>query len=354
MEKETRIDVSVIVPVYNVEKYLRQCLESIIDQTLQNIEILIFNDGSTDDSLKICEEYKKKDKRVRVYSHENRGLGETRNRGIEIARGEYLFFVDSDDYLDEKYIGTLYQKAKESGADIVQGESKMIFEDRDDQILEGDYSMLCDVRIDSENSYEFFKNLFFTHVYKHYAWNKLYKTFFVKGNGLMFGDNKKIFAEDTWFQLQSFHYNPYIAFCTGSYYFYRQRSTSIMHTAKKDLLKRQGIMIEDYADLLRKENGSSLEQKICGMISMDVFTMEALNQIDARGNFFGYRKAIRDIKSYPAIYKSVCDFNKNKAGLLEVNSFRRKYMKIVCFFYKWRCDFLAQLIVWVTYKVSRG
>lgn len=354
MEKESRIDVSVIVPVYNVEKYLRQCLESIVNQTLQNIEILIFNDSSPDDSLKICKEYENRDDRVFVFSHDNKGLGETRNCGIETAKGEYLFFADSDDYLGKEYLETLYHKAKESIADIVQGESKMVFEDRDDEVLEGDYSTLSDVKIDSEKSYEFFKDLFFTHIYKHYAWNKLYRTSFVKKNGLRFGDNKKIFAEDTWFQIQSFHYNPNIAFCSGSYYYYRQRSTSIMHTPKKELLKRQGTMIEDYVNFLKKKKGSLLERQICSLISMDVFTMEALNQIDSGGDFCHYRKAIRDLRLYSAIYKSVCDFNKNKAGVLEANSFRRKYMKIVSFLYKYRLDFCAQLVVWITYKLTRG
>lgn len=354
MEDKDKIAVSVIVSVYNVEKYLHKCLESIVNQTLTNIEIIILVDGSPDNSVLICDEYQRRDGRVCVYTHENRGLGETRNRGIEIAKGEYLFFVDSDDYMSLDYIESLYSKAKETGADIIQGESKMFFENQENQVLEGDFSRLEDVYLNKSDSIDFFRNLFFTHIYKHYAWNKLYKTAFVTENHIRFGDNKRIFAEDTWFQLQTFHYNPHIAFSSGSYYFYRQRSTSIMHTSKKDLLRRQGTMIDDYTAFLSNNNGSNLEYKICGMISMDVFTMEALNQIDTGGKFRDYKSAICRIRKHNSIYRSICEFNKNKAGILEKNSFRRKYMKLVSFLYKFRFDYLAELVVWVTYKVTRG
>ena len=91
--------ISVIVPVFNVENYLAHCLDSIINQTFQDIEIIVINDGSTDRSLEIINTYEKLDKRVKAFSHVNRGLGPTRNRGIEIAKGEYLIFIDSDDFI---------------------------------------------------------------------------------------------------------------------------------------------------------------------------------------------------------------------------------------------------------------
>ena len=91
--------VSVIVPVYNVEKYLKQCLDSIVNQTYKNLEIIIVNDGTKDNSMKIVEEYLQ-DKRIKVINKENGGLSSARNRGIEEATGEYISFVDSDDYID--------------------------------------------------------------------------------------------------------------------------------------------------------------------------------------------------------------------------------------------------------------
>ncbi|MGN0153773.1 MAG: glycosyltransferase [Lachnospiraceae bacterium] len=108
-EKDSKLPlVSVIIPVYNVQDYLKKCLESIINQTYDNLEIIIIDDGSIDDSGKICDEYKKDDKRIKVIHKENGGLSDARNCGIEMATGEYLTFVDSDDYLDLDYVQYLY------------------------------------------------------------------------------------------------------------------------------------------------------------------------------------------------------------------------------------------------------
>lgn len=107
--------VSIIVPVYNAEKYLENCLMSLINQKYQNLEILLIDDGSTDQSLKICQEFAEKDKRIKVFNKENAGAGEARNYGIKKATGEYICFVDSDDYVDENYISCLYHALKKTG-----------------------------------------------------------------------------------------------------------------------------------------------------------------------------------------------------------------------------------------------
>lgn len=97
--------ISIIVPVYNAEKYLRECIDSILQQTYTDIEVLLIDDGSTDDSLSICQEYEKKDKRVKVYHKKNSGVSDTRNFGIDHANGEYISFCDSDD----KIASSLYE-----------------------------------------------------------------------------------------------------------------------------------------------------------------------------------------------------------------------------------------------------
>ncbi|HBH6553357.1 TPA: glycosyltransferase family 2 protein, partial [Enterococcus faecium] len=93
------VKISVIVPCYNVEKYIDECINSLINQTLKDIEIILLNDGSTDNTLAILKKYEKLDSRIKVYEHKNMGLGPTRNRGIKIANGEFLAFVDSDDFV---------------------------------------------------------------------------------------------------------------------------------------------------------------------------------------------------------------------------------------------------------------
>ena len=118
--------VSVIIPVYNVDKYLSRCLDSVINQTLEDIEIICINDNSTDNSLDILRDYAQRDSRIKIIDlPQNLGVGEARNAGIDKASGEYIGFVDSDDYIDLNFYENLYKKAKETNADIVHGRIKM-------------------------------------------------------------------------------------------------------------------------------------------------------------------------------------------------------------------------------------
>ena len=111
--------VSIIIPVYNVEPYLRQCLDSVLGQTFKNFEVLLVNDGSTDNSGFICQEYVEKDNRVRYFEKENEGVSSARNFGIKHSRGEYITFIDSDDWVEPNYLEIFYKTIKEKDADIV-------------------------------------------------------------------------------------------------------------------------------------------------------------------------------------------------------------------------------------------
>lgn len=113
--------VSVIVPVYNREKYLARCLDSLINQTLKNIEIICINDGSTDKSIDILTQYQNKDERIKIISQSQAGVSAARNKGIDFAIGDYIGFVDSDDYVDGDFYEKLYQAAVETESDIACG-----------------------------------------------------------------------------------------------------------------------------------------------------------------------------------------------------------------------------------------
>ena len=110
--------ISVIIPVYNVEKYLVDCLESVVSQSYTNIEIILVNDGSTDNSCSICKRYQQADKRFRVIDKENEGLSVARDIGIQVATGTYFATIDSDDIIDRYYIEKMYRKIKQYDADI--------------------------------------------------------------------------------------------------------------------------------------------------------------------------------------------------------------------------------------------
>ena len=111
--------ISVIVPVYNTEKFLKKCIESIINQTLKEIEIILINDGSTDNSLEVLQFFKEKDERIIIVNKKNEGASEARNIGIELARGEYLSFLDSDDYVEENMLEEMYYNSKKNNVDIL-------------------------------------------------------------------------------------------------------------------------------------------------------------------------------------------------------------------------------------------
>ena len=160
--------ISIIIPVYKVEKYLEKCINSIIGQTYTNLQIILVDDGSPDNSGKICDKYAKEDSRIEVIHKSNGGLSEARNRGIEIAKGKYIGFVDSDDYIKEDMYEVLYNLIKKFQADVsicnlydVIGDEKNIR-----NINEG---------IKEYNRIDILKEVLMDKNIQSYAWNKLYK-----------------------------------------------------------------------------------------------------------------------------------------------------------------------------------
>lgn len=126
---DTNEKVSVIIPVYNDEKYLKQCVESVLTQTYTNLEIILVDDGSTDHTPEICEEYREKYDQIRVLHKKNGGVGSSRNAGLALATGEYILFIDNDDWLEKHHIEELYKLAKENNADIAAGNFNIFYED---------------------------------------------------------------------------------------------------------------------------------------------------------------------------------------------------------------------------------
>lgn len=131
-EKKTRTSekISIIVPVYNAENYLRRCIDSILNQTYTDFELLLINDGSTDGSAKILEEIKESDSRIRVVHKKNEGVSATRNLGLKLATGDYITFIDSDDFVDKLYLEVLYKSLTENDADIASGNFASFNEER--------------------------------------------------------------------------------------------------------------------------------------------------------------------------------------------------------------------------------
>lgn len=183
------IKVSVILPVYNVELYLRESLDSILNQTLQDIEIICVDDGSTDSSLSILNKFAQKDKRIKILTQENQGAGVARNTGLAVAKGEYLSFLDPDDFFETKLLETSYEKAKETSADIVVYQTNT-FDNRTKKYNKKTNGMINGIRSENLPQKEVFsptdigENIFQTFGYV--PWNKFFKASFIRDNNIKF------------------------------------------------------------------------------------------------------------------------------------------------------------------------
>lgn len=178
--------ISIIIPVYNVEKYVRKCVESVIDQSYKNIEIIIIDDGTKDNSGKICDEYAEKDTRITVIHKINEGVSKARNVGIEKANGKYITFVDADDFIDKDYIKKLYDQCIASNADLSICGTKDI--DSNENILKVSKKYRNII-----NSEEAMKELLNEKYYTCVVWAKMYKKELFKD--IQFNEKTKI-AED--------------------------------------------------------------------------------------------------------------------------------------------------------------
>ena len=161
--------ITVVVPVYKVEKYLKKCIDSIIKQTYKNLDIILVDDGSPDKCGKICDNYSKKDSRITVIHKENGGLSDARNVGIKKAKGDYITFIDSDDYIDNNYVETLYKYIKIDNADLCIGSHRVIYPN-------GTIIDKSTNKFFSSNSELILEKILYDDGVDLSAWGKLYKT----------------------------------------------------------------------------------------------------------------------------------------------------------------------------------
>lgn len=211
------IKVTIIVPVYNVEDYLRECVNSILSQTYKNIEVILIDDGSTDSSGNICEEYKSS--KVIVIHKENEGLSAARNCGLELATGDYISFVDSDDYLMPDMISELLKCAIINNVPIVCCDYEKDGDIRNSNMAEIDIPCMILKRTNAIG------HLFDQKGYKCYAWNKLYKADLFKKTRYPIGR----YFEDIETSYKLFCQCERIAYIKRKLYFYRVRKESITH-----------------------------------------------------------------------------------------------------------------------------
>ena len=240
--------VSIILPVYNAQNHLARCVGSICAQTYQSIEIIILNDGSKDQSLPVCEEFRQKDPRILLVDKANSGVSDTRNLGLKLASGKYVEFVDSDDYLDPDFTERLVAAAEENEADFVIAPYKMVIPagaSKPEQVLDkiqDELGVMSVARPPEVREYGFLpagvydKDTFALRLMDKPAsyfysvlWNKLYRRDILTGNDIQFVSEMR-WAEDLVFNLRYIQYAERFVAIDKPGYYYVQNPQSICHT----------------------------------------------------------------------------------------------------------------------------
>lgn len=218
MEKEK---VSIIIPIYNREKFLNICLDSVLNQSYKNLEIILVNDGSTDDSEKICLNYKKKDKRIKYIKQKNKGVSEARNVALNASNGNFISFIDSDDYVDKDYIKKLVN----------------VLVDNDVDLAICNYNVVCNnesitgikkIKSGKYNKNYYIENIVHLHKFEGYLWNKMYKrSLLIDDNGkfIQFDKDLKI-REDLYYNLEVSKKINNVYYIDKCLYFYIQHNNN--------------------------------------------------------------------------------------------------------------------------------
>lgn len=308
--------ISVIIPVYNVEKYLRQCLDSVVNQTLKDIEILIINDGSTDNSQYIIKEYADKYSNIKVINKQNEGLYKARNTGLENATGKYIGFVDSDDYIKHDMYEKLYSKAEETNADIVSC-NYCIFYEKKNKLKNIDFSKSIKLLKHSNNKLTGAEEILFdTPV----SWNKIFKKHFLIKNNIAFDSNIRI-ADDAYFNRLCFFNAKKIFYIPDFLYIYRKfRENSIRN--KKNIKNFHDVFITSQKLINYVKNNNMLKfLPYCNYISIrSTYLIYLQIHNKYKNEFFNSMCALLEKNSINSI-KQFC-FPRREINLISLSYYR--------------------------------
>ena len=282
--------ISIIVPVYKVEKFLPECVESILAQTYKNFELFLVDDGSPDKCGEICDEYAKKDKRITVIHKENGGLSDARNAAMDKVHGEYLTFIDSDDFIHEDYLKRMVYCVKKFDADIVQCD---FTRDRESLGCQNQTNKFIKL-----NNDEILREYLHFKAPKVFAWGKLYKTSLFNGIRFPFG----LIDEDNFTTYKLFYLSKTFVKINHGLYYYRVNQNSIMHM--------------------------SFSKRKFGILDS---TQEIRDYLCKKTNAFDYDIDYYDIREMVQIYNNAISADADEEFAPELNKIRsslKKYFRI--------------------------
>lgn len=340
--------VSIIIPVYNVEKYLYQCLESVEKQTLKDIEVIVVDDGSPDESYKVYQEFKKRDSRFKTIRKENSGVSRARNTGLESATGEYVLFIDSDDWMTEDACEILYSEAVNKKADMVIADTYMSFDDGKNEyvhVFDSDFTTSDTALIKAYQK----AIIAFPYNPKPYGkkctiptglggpWNKLVRRNLLMENEIRFDPYVNGMFDDCLYSLHVLANAKEISYVAKPVYYYRMVGTSLLHKYRMNMLETNSHIFERIEDFMKKTGEEDFFRP-----AFDFYVCRRL--IESMGSYFfvegnaeaftkrlsslgillkkePYRSAFRNVDSslMKKSWKMICKFiNKNQLLLAYV------------------------------------
>ena len=290
--------ISIIVPVYNVEKYLSECVDSIVGQAYQNMEVILVDDGSTDGSGAICDRFALTDNRIIVIHQKNRGISASRNAALQIADGDYIGFVDSDDVIHPQMYQWLIEAMKKTDTDVAICHELAFFKDT------CDFSRMDSYHIESIED----KRQVFSHFMDNWAgpvnfvWNKLYKR--KLWDGVHFKENTKM--EDMYIQPELMSRVKRVVWIKEALYGYRQRQGSIMNSSKDDVYRFWAAAQWHQREIVAQSELTELKNP------MDVYTFKILAGLQCMAQKAGMQELRKEVyesytgKLYPSIVYRQC------------------------------------------------
>jgi hypothetical protein len=278
--------ISVIVPVYNVEKYVKKCLDSISNQTYENIEIIIVNDGATDNSENICKEFVENEDRAKLYTKENGGLSSARNHGMRFATGKYVLFIDSDDYIAEGMVEELYKNIKEEDADVSVCGVYNVYSDNQSPQCKEEIYFCC-------GKERFLKEYFIGEKIPGTICNKLISYEIASKISFPVG---KIY-EDAFYQFELVKYAKKYVVTTKPYYYYFHRENSI--TTKPYTVKNMNCIeiYSNFYDYINREISSLSEYAFFRLSYAYFMVFDKMLLSEGYKNILEYREVLGFLKN---------------------------------------------------------
>lgn len=332
--------VTIIVPVYNVEKYLDRCMQSLINQTLKDIEIVLVDDGSPDNCPRLCDEYANRDSRIKVVHKKNGGLGMACNSGLEVATGEYVAFCDSDDWVELYAYDEMYKAAKENNADAVysgiqrindQGVVTPMNQAADLEVYSGQqmvHTFMMDM-VASEPGVSIERRIQMS------AKTVLYSNNIIKEHGVLFVSEREYMSEDLIFNLDFLRHANSIVNLPKTYYYYYDNLSSLTSQIRTDRFDRYRILIPEllrrYKDVACfKELSLRIERLLIGYTRHDTLT---------------YFKSTASMKQKQAFFKKIYKDSlwNDVWASYPIGKMPLKY-KFFAYSQKYKCFWLAFLI----------